>query len=156
MRAHLRIEKGEGRPLVWNLDTERTATLGRSLESTIVLQDEHVSRRHAEIALQDNRWLIRDFDTPNGTRVNGERIEGATILEDGQEIGIGGVTLRFLLGVAENGASTDSAGASTDAELLHLFDPKAATLHAYELSALCLFMSLSVAEDDAQALIARA
>ena len=156
MRAHVKIEKGEGRPNVCNLDPEQTATLGRSLDSTIVLHDEHVSRRHAEIALQDNRWLIRDFETPNGTRVNGERIEGATILEDGQEIGVGGVTLRFLLGVAENGASTDSAGASAGAELLHLFDPKAATLHADELSALCRFMSLSVEENDAQALIARA
>ena len=112
MRAHLKIEKGEGRPSVCNLDPERPATLGRSLESTIVLHDEHVSRRHAEVALQDNRWLVRDFETPNGTRVNGERIENATFLEDGQEIGIGGVTLRFLLGAAENGAAAGSDGAT--------------------------------------------
>jgi DNA-binding NtrC family response regulator len=155
MRAHLKIEKGEGHPNVCNLDPGGTATLGRSLESTIVLHDEHVSRRHAEVALQDDHWLIRDFDTPNGTRVNGERIEKATILEDGQEIGIGGVTLRFLLGVAENGAA-DSTGAAADADLLHIFDPKAATLHADELSALCRFMSFSVEENDTQALIARA
>jgi Nif-specific regulatory protein len=156
MRAHLKIEKGEGRPTVCNLDPEQAATLGRSLESTIVLHDEHVSRRHAEIALQDNRWLIRDFDTPNGTRVNGERIEKATFLEDGQEIGIGGVTLRFLLGVAENGTDSEPTGTLADSTLPNLFDPKAATLHADELSALCRFMSLSVEENDAQILIARA
>src|SRR5437879_8522484 len=103
MRAHLKIEKGEGRPNVCNLDPERTAILGRSLESTIVLHDEHVSRRHAEIALENDRWLIRDIDTSNGTRVNGERIQEATALEDGQEIGIGGVVLRFSLGALENG-----------------------------------------------------
>jgi Nif-specific regulatory protein len=158
MRAHLRIEKGEGRPLVWNLNTERAATLGRSMESTIVLHDEHVSRRHAEIALEDNRWLIRDFDTPNGTRVNGQRIEGATVLEDGQEIGIGGVTLRFLHGVAENGAPAGSEpdGVSAKSDFPYTFDSKAATLHADELSALCRFMSLSVEENEAQTLIARA
>ena len=41
MRAYVKIEKGDGRPLACNLDPERTAILGRSLESTIVLHDEH-------------------------------------------------------------------------------------------------------------------
>src|SRR5262249_38395300 len=54
------------------------------------------------------------------------------------------------------GAADDSAGAMTDTDLLHFFDPKAATLHADELSALCRFMSFSVEENEAQALIARA
>jgi len=156
MRAYLRIEKGEGRPLACNLDPERAAILGRSLESTIVLHDEHVSRRHAEIALENDHWLIRDFDTPNGTRVNGQRIEEATVLEDGQEIGIGGVVLRFSLGALENGISSEPAEASIDTDMPRLFDPSAATLHADELNALCRFMSWSLEENDAQALIARA
>src|SRR5207249_8424151 len=62
----------------------------------------------------------------------------------------------ILAGAAENGAAAGSDGDVGDLDLLHLFDPKAATLHADELSALCRFMSLSVEENDAQALIARA
>jgi two-component system response regulator HydG len=157
MRAHLRIEKGEGRPIVCELHPERTTTLGRALESTIVLHDEHVSRRHAEIAAHEDDWLIRDFDTPNGTRVNGQRIQGATNLEDGQEISIGGVVLRFFLGAPENGVLSEPIPeAETDSSAPRLFDPTAPTLHADELNALCRFMSRSVEESDAQALIAGA
>src|SRR5260370_7827122 len=102
MRAHLKIEKGDGRPAVCGLHPARSAILGRSMECAMVLNDEHVSRRHAEIALEEGRWLIRDLDTPNGTRVDGQKIQGPVALEDGQEVAIGGVVLPFLLGTRPN------------------------------------------------------
>jgi two-component system response regulator HydG len=157
MRAHLRIEKGDGRPAVCGLHPDRPAILGRSLECAIVLNDEHVSRRHAEITLEDGRWLIRDLDTPNGTRVNGQRIQGAAILEDGQEVAIGGVVVRFVMGSAPNGVPQSMpAFAELDRDAASLIDPSAPTLHADELNALCRFMSLCLEESDPQALIARA
>lgn len=123
----------------------------------MVLNDEHVSRRHAEIALEEGRWLIRDLDTPNGTHVDGQKIQGPMALEDGQEVAIGGVVLRFLLGTPPNGISLDLPPArATASDSTSWIDPSAATLHADELNALCRFMSLCVEESDPQALIARA
>jgi Nif-specific regulatory protein len=157
MRAHLTIEKGEGRPGICNLYPERPVILGRSLESTIVLQDEHVSRRHAEVVHQDGQWLIRDLDTPNGTRLNGERLGQSAVLEDGYEIGIGGVVIRFNLGAAENGALDESAVLDQqEASSTQVFDPTAPTLHVDELSALCGYMSSSVEESEPMALVRRA
>jgi len=157
MRAHLRVEKGDGRPAVCDLHLERPAVLGRSMDCAIVLNDEHVSRRHAEVGLEDGHWLIRDLGTPNGTRVNSHRIQGPTVLEDGQEVAIGGVVLRFLEGVAPNGFTMDvPATRDTDNDATSWIDPTAPTLHADELNALCRFMSLCMEERDAQALIARA
>jgi Nif-specific regulatory protein len=157
MQARLTVEKGDGKPGICNLDPERPVILGRSLESTIVLQDEHVSRRHAEVLNQDGQWMIRDLDTPNGTRLNGERIGQLAVLEDGHEIGIGGVVLRFNLGAAENGTPAEaSALDQLEAGGSQPLDPTAPTLHADELSALCGFMSSSVEESDPMALIRRA
>ena len=157
MRAHLRIEKGDGRPTLCGLRADQPAILGRSLECAVVLNDEHVSRRHAEITAEDGRWLIRDLDTPNGTRVDGQRIQGATALEDGQEVSIGGVVIRFLMGSPPNGVPQSlSAFAEFDTDPTSITDPSAPTLHADELNALCRFMSLCLEESDPQALIARA
>ncbi len=157
MRAHLKVEKGDGRPAVCGLHLERPAVLGRSMECAVVLNDEHVSRRHAEIALEDGHWLIRDLGTPNGTRVNGQRIQGPAVLEDGQEVAIGGVVLRFLLGTPPNGFKMDlPAEGDSDSDSTSWIDPSAPTLHADELNALCRFMSLSLEESDPQALITRA
>src|SRR6266852_2706883 len=108
MRAHLRIEKGDGRPAVCGLHPDRSAILGRSLECAVVLNDEHVSRRHAEITL-----------------------------EDGQEVAIGGVVIRFVMGSPPNGVPQSlSAFAELDHDPTSLIDPSAPTLHADELNAL--------------------
>ncbi len=69
-------------------------TLGRAEENSWPLQDEAASRRHAEVALTPEGWLIRDLGSSNGTWVNRTRIE-SRLLVDGDEIRIGCSTLVF-------------------------------------------------------------
>lgn len=69
-------------------------TLGRSRESTIVLADSSVSRRHAEIELRGRRALLKDLDSTNHCYVNGARVD-ATELQDGDELRLGDVTLLY-------------------------------------------------------------
>lgn len=60
--------------------------IGRSLDNTIVLNDQDVSRCHARIVHRDSGDVIVDTDSANGTWVNGERVrerplrKGDTIL----------------------------------------------------------------------------
>jgi predicted component of type VI protein secretion system len=65
------------------------ATIGRSREADIVLDDANVSRKHAEIRPSGGSWTVRDMGSTNGVKVNGRRIEGAQSLKPGDVIELG-------------------------------------------------------------------
>jgi Nif-specific regulatory protein len=160
MHARLTLERGLGSPAVYELASAGTVSLGRNLNNTVVLQDEHASRWHAEIVHERGRWLIRDLDTRNGTRVNRERIQGAVVLHHGHEIAIGNSRLRFtqdevdLLAVPRDlGAGAPTNGAPTAAGTAEL---ESTQLEPDDLTALCSFMSASVEAGEADCLIRRA
>lgn len=62
----------------------------------LVLNDQSVSRLHARIARDGNRFFITDLNSTNGTFRNGMRLEpnASEIIEPGDEIGIG--KLKFI------------------------------------------------------------
>jgi sigma-B regulation protein RsbU (phosphoserine phosphatase) len=64
-------------------------TLGRATECTIPIKDRYLSRRHAEIAFDDNAWLVRDLGSVNGTLLNGARLHGSAPLRPGDRIKLG-------------------------------------------------------------------
>ena len=70
--------------------------IGRSPECDIFLDDVTVSRRHAEIAKDGERFVIRDLGSLNGTFVNRRRIEDAELADD-DEVQIGKYRMTFLL-----------------------------------------------------------
>jgi FHA domain/zinc-ribbon domain len=76
--------------------TTDVSLVGRSPECDIFLDDVTVSRKHAELSHEGERWTIRDLGSLNGTFVNRKRIE-ATDLEDDDEVQIGKYRLTFLL-----------------------------------------------------------
>ena len=68
-------------------------TLGRASECTIVLQDQSISRVHAEIVQRKNEGtLIRDLDSTNGTYLAGQRIKEA-VLNHGDKVLLGRRTI---------------------------------------------------------------
>ncbi|MEY2472456.1 MAG: hypothetical protein QOK28_1785 [Actinomycetota bacterium] len=73
---------------------EEAVSIGRSPESTVKLTDSTVSRSHAQIVRDGDAWVLRDLGSSNGTKVNGAAVADH-ILEDGDEIRVGAVTLRF-------------------------------------------------------------
>ncbi len=70
--------------------------IGRSPECHVFLDDVTVSRRHAEIVHEDDRYVIRDLGSLNGTFVNRRRIESAELSAD-DEVQIGKYRMTFLL-----------------------------------------------------------
>ena len=68
--------------------------IGRSSACQIVLGDDTVSRRHAELRFADGRWLLRDLATSNGTNVNGRFVTEAEV-RAGDVIHLGGARLRL-------------------------------------------------------------
>jgi ribosomal protein L40E len=89
------VRSGGGRSgETFALGGERT-TIGRSPDCGIFLDDVTVSRKHAILVASDNRFLIEDQGSLNGTFVNRKRVESAE-LEDGDELQIGKYRLTFL------------------------------------------------------------
>jgi hypothetical protein len=70
---------------------------GRHPDSDIFLDDVTVSRRHAEIFREGNRYVVRDAGSLNGTYLNRQRVDTAP-LSDGDELQIGTFKLVFLTG----------------------------------------------------------
>jgi hypothetical protein len=68
--------------------------IGRLPECTVVLNDQNVSRRHAEIRRSGSDIVVADLRSTNGTKVNGAPVT-ERVLEDGDDITVGTTTLRF-------------------------------------------------------------
>ena len=70
-------------------------TVGRDRDNDLVLEHPEISRRHARIELDRQRWRLTDLNSTNGTWINGERIESAAV-KLGDEVAFAGV--RFTVG----------------------------------------------------------
>jgi len=77
---------------MFRLSKEETV-LGRSDEADLRLIDEGVSRRHAALTVRDDKVILSDLSSANGTFCNGTRIAAPTVLKDGDKISIGGTTI---------------------------------------------------------------
>ncbi|MBP1597185.1 MAG: family 3 adenylate cyclase [Acidobacteria bacterium] len=71
-------------------------TIGRSPDNDLVLEDKRASRNHAEIRRLGGRYRLSDVGSSNGTWIQGRRLTAPRDLEDGDEVLIGAVRLRFL------------------------------------------------------------
>jgi hypothetical protein len=73
------------------------ATLGRSRQCDVVLNDPNVSRTHAEVRPRGGSWVLIDAGSTNGSSLNGRRIDGAEVLKPGDEIEVGTSLIKFEL-----------------------------------------------------------
>lgn len=76
---------------------QTTFTIGRSSRCDLFVDQESVSRKHAEIAYARGRYVLSDQGSSNGTHVNDERITERA-LNDGDKIQIGQTVFTFLDG----------------------------------------------------------
>ncbi|MCZ0980347.1 FHA domain-containing protein [Streptomyces diastatochromogenes] len=68
----------------------QTITLGRAHDSTIVLDDDYASSRHARIYPdRDGQWIVEDLGSTNGTYLDRARLTTATPIPLGAPIRIG-------------------------------------------------------------------
>jgi Nif-specific regulatory protein len=151
MRARLTIE-GENGGTVFELPADRPVTLGRSRENTIVLRDEHASRMHAQISYEGGLWHLSDLESRNGTRLDGQPVERATPVANGQEILIGATHLRFSLDASD----TQTARHGPVTQVIAPAASSTTSLQTDELTSLCRFMTGAVEEADPRDLLRKA
>ena len=88
------VSEGCDRGRRFELSTTGSATIGREEGNQIQLRDTEVSRRHAQVVYENNRFVLSDLNSSNGTFVNGKRIEKRA-LNSGDQILMGSTRLQF-------------------------------------------------------------
>jgi hypothetical protein len=69
--------------------------IGRAPDSTLVLNDDYASNRHARISLQDGLWVAEDLGSTNGTYLGQRKIDGPVPMEMGVPLRIGRTVLEL-------------------------------------------------------------
>ena len=78
----------------------QNVVVGRSSENQIIVRDERVSRRHAEILHQKGGWVVRDLGSRNGTQVDRRAISAEYSLSDGETISVADCEIVFTSNLA--------------------------------------------------------
>ena len=82
----------DGRKYAINADS---IVLGRSADADILVDDTGVSRRHLEVITRGSTVMAVDLGSTNGFYVNDRKVDGSTVLRDGDRITMGRVTMVF-------------------------------------------------------------
>jgi pSer/pThr/pTyr-binding forkhead associated (FHA) protein len=75
--------------------TKTVTTLGRQLENDIVFHEEFLSRFHAEIVHENDKYVLYDKDSTSGTFVNGRRIDRC-VLNSGDLVSLANIYIMFV------------------------------------------------------------
>lgn len=84
----------DGRKYGLNADS---IVLGRAADADILVEDTGVSRRHLEIITRGATVMAVDLGSTNGFHVNDRKVDGSTVLRDGDRLRMGRVTMVFRM-----------------------------------------------------------
>jgi Mg-chelatase subunit ChlD len=76
-------------------DLLATTDIGRAQGNTVVINDPTMSRQHARVRLEEDRFLLFDLGSANGTFVNGAQVEAPVALADGDTVRFGEAEFTF-------------------------------------------------------------
>jgi predicted component of type VI protein secretion system len=79
-------------------DLTGSCNLGRGKDADLVIGGKSVSRLHARLEkAPGGQWVLSDLGSSNGTRVEGQRLDGPCTLMDGETFQLGDVEVRLRL-----------------------------------------------------------
>ena len=64
-------------------------SVGRDISNDFVINDAEVSRKHAKLTLEGDRYKIEDLNSTNGTYIDGQRLIGPHVMAIGEIIMFG-------------------------------------------------------------------
>jgi pSer/pThr/pTyr-binding forkhead associated (FHA) protein len=102
----LATDEGAEFPFTFRILPGSVKTIGRAARADFILDAPLVSRLHCRITAGAAELEVVDLESTNGTFVNGERIERAT-LRGGEKIGVGRVELSVVRSIPETATPPD-------------------------------------------------
>jgi pilus assembly protein CpaF len=118
-------------------DKDRIA-IGKAPNNDLVLSEPDISREHCVIAREGNAYKITDLNSANGVLLNGFRVQGSSLLQDGARIGVGSYLIMFkgnaTQAAAARRAPAQAPATQADARKLAKKEPadKPQTLASYK------------------------
>lgn len=94
MPARLTLHLVQRPVQVFLLEEGRPYILGRGRECDLIVEDDRVSRRHAELRSAAGQWILTDLGSKNGTAMDGQAVR-STPLGHQAWLSFGGVPSRF-------------------------------------------------------------
>jgi len=92
-KAKLGLPQAALPPLPLPPQNDRRFTIGRAMACDFTLADLSVSRWHARLYRDDDqRWLLSDLGSTNGTRLNGWRVTTGVPVKPGDQVSFGSVS----------------------------------------------------------------
>ena len=78
------------------MPVDTVINLGRAADSTLLLDDDFASARHAQLVqLGETTWMVHDLNSTNGTYVNGKPVTEPTPITIGDVVRIGKTLMRL-------------------------------------------------------------
>ena len=70
-------------------------TIGRGVESDVIINEASISRLHAQVLRQANGDYVQDLASRNGTKVNDELLQAPRLLRQGDIVCLGEVRMEY-------------------------------------------------------------
>jgi DNA-binding NtrC family response regulator len=96
-RARLRVSRGPSRGEQLELSSLTPVVIGCDPDADLVLADDTVSARHAEVRPTARGWVIRDLGSTNGIVINDVRVGEALLDEHARRLHLGESELEWKL-----------------------------------------------------------
>ena len=93
--GQLKIVRGFFEGLELPIDSD-WVVIGRGRSADVVIPEATISRAHAAVGYDGERFFLQDLGSTNGTRINGKR-ETRARLRDGDELQLGKLRLQVTL-----------------------------------------------------------
>jgi NADPH-dependent 2,4-dienoyl-CoA reductase/sulfur reductase-like enzyme/pSer/pThr/pTyr-binding forkhead associated (FHA) protein len=107
------------------LSQTNVLTVGRQVGVHLLIDENTVSRRHAELRYANEQYVVHDLGSTNGTYINGERLNAHSVyvLKPDDEVRFGKVVrFAFVLRTVPDQVKRTSSGAVTMVGVTHLQD----------------------------------
>jgi pSer/pThr/pTyr-binding forkhead associated (FHA) protein len=88
--------------MTWQIDLSKkeNTSIGRDESCDVFIDSGNVSRRHAEVRLEGNMFVLKDLGSTNGTWMSGQKID-QYLLQNGDSFQIGSARIIFKSGFQE-------------------------------------------------------
>jgi predicted component of type VI protein secretion system len=138
LHAELKVLEGKQQGKLIPLGVKKFL-IGREQDCQLRPTSELVSRHHCVFSMDDYTVRLRDLGSTNGTFVNGDRIQGQVVLNDGDRIQIGKLAFQIVIHEEVPAAIDALSGAGEpltgDSTVLSAHDTSVNALDTQDLSA---------------------